>query len=84
MGLIWLGKERVQGDPRGPAGPPWGPPYRPHNGWRHCHPPIAIYFKRDWICRRSGANRLGLLESALRKKQSITVMFYRKAKYTIS
>jgi hypothetical protein len=23
MGLIWLAKERVQGDPRGPGGPPY-------------------------------------------------------------
>jgi hypothetical protein len=23
MGLMWLGEERVQGDPRGPAGPPY-------------------------------------------------------------
>jgi hypothetical protein len=23
MGLIWLGEERVQGDPRGPGGPPY-------------------------------------------------------------
>jgi hypothetical protein len=23
VGLIWLGEERVQGDPRGPGGPPY-------------------------------------------------------------
>ena len=23
MGLIWLGEERVQGDPHGPGGPPY-------------------------------------------------------------